>query len=77
MRGRTTAITSGARWFVEPMDSVRVEMGPGEISFGEDQNTRQVDRRRGTCPAWLDKKSVLMQVQFEMMPTVAAACRFW
>jgi hypothetical protein len=29
------------------MDGVRVEMGPGEISFGEDQNTRQVDGKRG------------------------------
>lgn len=26
------------RWFVESMDSTRVEMGPGELSFGEDQN---------------------------------------
>ena len=31
-----------------------IEIGPGEISFGEDQNTRQVDGKRGhlsgTCP---------------------------
>ncbi|BDA73981.1 hypothetical protein CAL7716_081470 [Calothrix sp. PCC 7716] len=27
-------------WFVQTMDGVRVEMGPGEISFGEDQNTK-------------------------------------
>lgn len=25
------------RWFVESMDGTRVEMGPGELSFGEDQ----------------------------------------
>ncbi|MGB9349621.1 MAG: cupin domain-containing protein, partial [Pseudolabrys sp.] len=36
-------IPLSGRWFVESMDGVRVEMGPGEISFGEDQNTRQVD----------------------------------
>ncbi len=27
-------------WFVETMDGVRVEMGPGEVSFGGDQNTQ-------------------------------------
>ncbi len=27
-------------WYVETMDGVRVEMGPGEVSFGADQNTR-------------------------------------
>ncbi|MEL6445905.1 MAG: cupin domain-containing protein [Bacteroidota bacterium] len=27
------------RWFVETMDGQRVEMGPGEVSFGADQNT--------------------------------------
>jgi hypothetical protein len=26
------------RWWVESMDGMRVEMGPGELSFGEDQN---------------------------------------
>lgn len=28
------------RWFVETMDGMRVEMGPGALSFGGDQNTR-------------------------------------
>lgn len=32
------------RWCVETMDGVIVEMGPGEISFGGDQGTRN---RRG------------------------------
>lgn len=26
-------------WYVETMDGMRVEMGPGEVSFGADQNT--------------------------------------
>lgn len=26
-------------WYVETMDGTRVEMGPGEVSFGADQNT--------------------------------------
>lgn len=28
-------------WYVETMDGTRVEMGPGEVSFGGDQNTRE------------------------------------
>jgi hypothetical protein len=27
------------RWYVETMDGERVEMGPGDVSFGGDQNT--------------------------------------
>ncbi|MEM9090254.1 MAG: cupin domain-containing protein [Cyanobacteria bacterium P01_F01_bin.53] len=27
-------------WYVETMDGVRVEMGPGEVSFGGDQKTK-------------------------------------
>ncbi|MEL6937781.1 MAG: cupin domain-containing protein [Cyanobacteria bacterium J06598_1] len=28
-------------WYVETMDGDRVEMGPGDVSFGGDQNTRE------------------------------------
>ncbi|MCQ8186414.1 hypothetical protein [Parvularcula maris] len=28
------------RWWVETMDGTRVEMGPGEVSFGGDQGSR-------------------------------------
>lgn len=27
------------RWFIETMDGTRVEMGPGDIHFGQDQDT--------------------------------------
>ena len=27
-------------WYVETMDGTRVEMGPGDVSFGADQNTK-------------------------------------
>ena len=40
------AILSG-RWFVETMDGHRVEMGPGELMMGEDQNTRERDGKKG------------------------------
>ena len=35
-------------WFVETMDGKRVEMGPGEVSFGADQNTvKDADGKQG------------------------------
>ena len=35
-------------WYVETMDGERVEMGPGELSFGGDQNTvKDADGRYG------------------------------
>ncbi len=53
------------RWGVETMDGQRVEMGPGEVSFGADQRTREQDGRRGHR-SWTvgDEPAVLMLVQF-------------
>ncbi len=54
------------RWFVEAMDGTRVEMGPGEISFGGDQNCREVDGRCGHRSGTIgDIPAVLMVVQFD------------
>ena len=65
------------RWFVESMDGQRVEMGPGEISFGEDQNTREANGRKGHLSGTVgDVPAVLMVVQFATPPTVASPCRF-
>jgi len=52
-------------WFVETMDGDRVEMGPGEISFGADQNTKPNEQgykghRSGTVG---DIPAMLMVVQ--------------
>jgi hypothetical protein len=70
-------IPLSGRWFVESMDGVRVEMGPGEISFGEDQNTRLLDGKRGHLSGTVGPEpAVLMLVQFEVLPTIASACRF-
>ncbi len=54
-------------WFVETMDGKRVEMGPGELSFGNDQNTKpdaegRSGHRSGTVG---DQPSVLMLVQVD------------
>jgi hypothetical protein len=70
-------IPLSGRWFVETMDGIRVEMGPGEISFGEDQNTRVVGGKRGHLSGTVGSSpAVLMLVQFDLAPTVASACRF-
>jgi hypothetical protein len=59
-------IPLSGRWFVETMDGVRVEMGAGELSFGEDQNTRERDGRRGHLSGVVgDEAAVLMLVQVE------------
>lgn len=41
-------IPVAGKWFVETMDGKRVEMGPGDISFGGDQDTKKdVQGRKG------------------------------
>ncbi|MCJ2036173.1 cupin domain-containing protein [Methylobacterium sp. J-068] len=70
-------IPLSGRWFVESMDGTRVEMGPGEISFGEDQNTKVVDGRRGHLSGTVGTEpAVLMVVQFDGPSTIATPCRF-
>jgi hypothetical protein len=70
-------IPLSGRWFVESMDGQRVEMGPGEISFGEDKNTRAVDGKRGHLSGTIGAEpAVLLIVQFDAPPTMASACRF-
>ncbi|MGH6956160.1 MAG: hypothetical protein ACREEW_05790 [Caulobacteraceae bacterium] len=65
------------RWWVETMDGQRVEMGPGEISFGEDQGSRGVDGRRGHRSGTAgDAPAVLMIVQLDDAGGPAGPCRF-
>ncbi len=65
------------RWFVETMDGTRVEMGPGELSFGNDQNTRPDEQgRRGHRSGTVgDEPAVLMLVQAERTPARSRPCR--
>jgi hypothetical protein len=65
------------RWFVESMDGQRIEMGPGEISFGADQRTKECDGKRGHLSGTVgNEPAVLMLIQFETAPSVAACCPF-
>ena len=63
------------RWFVETMDGHRVEMGPGELSFGGDQGCRRTEGRLGHRSGALDgQPAMLMLIQLERIsPEVAAA----
>jgi putative membrane protein len=66
------------RWFVETMDGKRVEMGPGEVSFGGDQNTKpDAQGRRGHRSGTVgDQPSINMIVQLEKDPGAGQPCGF-
>ena len=54
------------RWSVESMDGTVIEMGPGDISFGEDQGSGERDGRTGHASRTVgDDPAVLMLVQFD------------
>jgi hypothetical protein len=62
------------RWFVETMDGARVEMGPGELSFGGDQNAKEdaqgrVGHRSGTVG---EAPATLMVIQLDDPSLVGA-----
>jgi len=54
---------------VETMDGERIEMGPGEISFGGDQGCSLVDGKRGHRSGSLGGEPVvLMLIQVDDQP---------
>lgn len=65
------------RWFVELMDGTRVEMGPGELAFGGDQNCRELEGKCGHRSGTVgDVPAVLMIVQFDDAPAPQFPCHF-
>jgi hypothetical protein len=71
-------IPLSGRWFVETMDGTRVEMGPGEISFGGDQNTKpdaqgRKGHRSGTVG---NQPSINLIVQLQSDPSAGRPCGF-
>ena len=65
------------RWWVEAMDGVRVEMGPGDLSLGEDQGciadvAGRQGHRSGTAG---DEPAVLMTIRLHGAP-VRRLCHF-
>ncbi len=69
-------IPLSGRWSVESMDGQRIEMGPGEISFGADQNTKELDGKKGHRSTTIgDQPAVLMLIQFDTgSPTQSPCC---
>ena len=64
------------RWWVESMDGQRVEMGPGELSFGEDQGCKtdgqgRTGHKSGTVG---DEPARLMIVQRHVEAKQGEAC---
>ena len=65
------------RWFVETMDGHRVEMGPGELMMGEDQNTRERDGRKGHIFGTIgDEPCTMIVTGLDVSPTVNQPGRF-
>jgi hypothetical protein len=65
-------------WFVEAMDGTRVELGPGDVSVGEDLNTRPDAKGHvGHLSGNVSEGPVtLMVVQFAEQATINQPCRF-
>jgi hypothetical protein len=70
-------IPLSGRWFVESMDGQRVEMGQGDISFGEDQHTKVQGGKQGHFSGVVgDAPAVLMIVQLSTVRETTSPCRF-
>ena len=65
-------------WFVETMDGKRVELGPGDVSLGEDLNTKaDAQGHRGHLSGNVgDGPVTLMVIQLAEQATINQPCRF-
>jgi hypothetical protein len=69
-------VVLSGRWWIEAMDGVRIEQGPGEFSFGEDQGCTLTNGRKGHRSGTIgDAPAVLMTVQLHI-PPAREPCRF-
>jgi hypothetical protein len=67
-------VVLSGRWFIESMDGTRIEQGPGEFSFGEDQGCVERDGKKGHRSGTLGTEPCcLMTVQLHVAP-VRAPC---
>ena len=63
-------VVLSGRWWIESMDGTRIEQGPGEFSFGEDQGCREHEGRKGHRSGTIgDEPAVLMTVQLHIAPS--------
>jgi len=69
-------VVLSGRWWIEAVDGARIEQGPGEFSFGEDQGCALTNGRKGHRSGTIgDAPAVLMTVQLHVPPT-REPCRF-
>jgi hypothetical protein len=63
-------VVLSGRWWIESMDGIRIEQGPGEFSLGEDQGCVEgSDGRKGHRSGTIgDEPAVLMTVQLHKAP---------
>jgi hypothetical protein len=62
-------VVLSGRWWIESMDGTRVEQGPGEFSFGEDQGSKETDGKKGHRSGTIGAQpAVLMTVQLHVDP---------
>jgi hypothetical protein len=67
-------VVLSGRWFIESMDGTRIEQGPGEFSFGEDQGCVERDGKKGHRSGTVGTEPCcLMTVQLHVAP-VRAPC---
>lgn len=60
------------RWFIETQDGARVEMGPGDIHFGQDQGTSEVDGNKGHRSGQIgDEPCIQLMIQFAQPPAAS------
>lgn len=63
-------VVLSGHWWIESMDGTRIEQGPGEFSFGEDQSCTETDGRRGHRSGTIgNEPAVLMTVQLHIDPS--------
>ena len=62
-------VVLSGRWWIESMDGTRIEQGPGEFSFGEDQGCSERGGRKGHRSGTIgEEPAVLMTVQLHIDP---------
>ena len=65
------------RWFIEAQDGSRVEMGPGDIHWGQDIDTRAIDGGRGHRSGQIGAEPcALLLVQFKTPHGAGTSCPF-
>ena len=60
-------VVLSGRWWIESMDGTRIEQGPGEFSFGEDQGCIETGGKNGHRSGTIgEEPAVLMTVQLHI-----------